>query len=75
MNEEERAEFFIHINPFLSGTFAFFIVGIIITVYLFISYFVVVLVFNDVRCFPRGGMRASFASLVGSLTPSPPEGL
>ncbi|MCS0674005.1 hypothetical protein [Cytobacillus firmus] len=37
MNEEERADFFIHINPFLAGTFAFFIVGIIITGYLFIS--------------------------------------
>ncbi|WP_244671163.1 hypothetical protein [Bacillus sp. NTK034] len=37
MNEEERADFFIHFNPFLTGTFAFFIVGIIITGYLFIS--------------------------------------
>ncbi|RBP96464.1 hypothetical protein DFO70_101273 [Cytobacillus firmus] len=36
MNEEERADFFININPFLAGTFAFFIVGIIITAYLFI---------------------------------------
>ncbi|EWG10197.1 hypothetical protein [Cytobacillus firmus] len=37
MNEEERADFFINLNPFLAGTFAFFIVGLIITGYLFIN--------------------------------------
>ncbi|MCM3090000.1 MULTISPECIES: hypothetical protein [unclassified Cytobacillus] len=35
MNTEERANFFINLNPFLAGTFAFFIVGLIITGYLF----------------------------------------
>lgn len=37
MNEEERANFFIHLNPFLAGTFAFFLLGLIITGYLFIK--------------------------------------
>ncbi|MCS0652876.1 MULTISPECIES: hypothetical protein [Cytobacillus] len=37
LNEEERADFFINLNPFLAGTFVFFIVGLIITGYLFIN--------------------------------------